>query len=39
MMMINILYAATWGDMAKKKEKGFFHYFPKVSWSVASPHH
>ena len=26
MMMFNVLNAATWGDMAKKKEKGFFDF-------------
>ena len=31
MMMFNILNAATWGDMAKKKEKGFFD-FEFITW-------
>ena len=26
MIMFNILNAATWGDMAKEKEKGFFEF-------------
>ena len=31
MMMFNILNAATWGTMAKKKEKGFFD-FEFITW-------
>ena len=31
MMMFNVLNAATWGDMAKKKEKGFFD-FEFITW-------
>ena len=30
-MMFNVLNAATWGDMAKKKEKGFFD-FEFITW-------
>ena len=32
MMMFNILNAATWGDMAKKKEKGFFDFNLSLGW-------
>ena len=32
MMMFNILNAATWGDMAKEKEKSFFD-FEFITWS------
>ena len=31
MMMFNILNAATWGDMAKEKEKGLFD-FEFITW-------
>ncbi len=31
MMIFNVLNAATWGDMAKKKEKGFFD-FEFITW-------
>ena len=31
MIMFNVLHAATWGDMAKKKEKGFFD-FEFITW-------
>ena len=31
MMMFNVLNAATWGDMAKKKEKGLFD-FEFITW-------
>ena len=31
MMMFNILNAATWGDMAKEKEKSFFD-FEFITW-------
>ena len=31
MMMFNVLNAATWGDMAKKKERGFFD-FEFITW-------
>ena len=31
MMMFNVLNAATWSDMAKKKEKGFFD-FEFITW-------
>ena len=31
MMMINVLNAATWGDMAKEKEKSFFD-FEFITW-------
>ena len=31
MMMFNVLNAATWGDMAKEKEKSFFD-FEFITW-------